>query len=101
MRKNVIIIIFVGMIMSSNFNPALARVVSPIPALKCVQIELNSLGFDAGNNDGILQQKTIKASKDYIEWVKNKDVDFSLPPLDIKNAQIWCDVILKNSSLKT
>ncbi len=95
-----IILIFGFFIVSIN-SPAFSKAMLSQPAISCVQKQMNILGFNAGNADGILNKKTIEATIIFRASLGSKDnsIDYDLildlAPLALTNAQLWCKTIAK------
>jgi TPR repeat protein len=63
-------------------------------AVKCVQKELNALGFEAGHADGIVGVKTFLASEAYIRFMRaNAERAWAQPSLRADNARHWCEKV--------
>jgi len=61
-------------------------------AVKCVQKELNDLGFGAGFPDGLVGVKTFLASESYVRYMRaNAEGTRGLPGLGIGTAREWCE----------
>lgn len=68
--------------------------------VRCVQNELNDLGYDAGAADGLLGGKTISAGDKYIAYMKANNPGWNMPRLNKGNADHWCrSVASANSSV--
>jgi TPR repeat protein len=63
-------------------------------AVRCVQKELNALGFEAGPTDGKVGVRTFLASEAYIRYMKaNAEVGWAKPSLNDDNARHWCEKV--------
>ena len=63
-------------------------------AIKCVQQELNSLGFDAGTPNGTFSPKTFLSGEAYLRFMKaNSEPGWTMPSLSIHNAEDWCTLV--------
>ena len=82
--------------------------------MKCVQLQLNELGYDAGVPDGQIGKRTKSAGLKYIEYMKANNPGWNMPPIEVSNARLWCEkvaeawpevsdnwVALKYNSMKT
>jgi hypothetical protein len=67
---------------------------SAVDAVKCVQNELNALGFEAGLADGLVGVKTFLASEAYIRYMRaNAERGWAQPNLGVDNARHWCEKV--------
>lgn len=62
-------------------------------AMKCVQLQLNELGYDAGTADGQIGKRTKSAGLKYIEFMKANNQGWNMPPIEISNARLWCEKV--------
>lgn len=63
-------------------------------AVRCVQKELNALGFEAGLTDGMVGVRTFLAGEAYIRYMKaNAEVGWAQPSLNDGNARHWCEKV--------
>ena len=72
---------------------AFPSVVLADDAMKCVQSQLNELGYDAGAPDGQLGKRTKLAGLKYIEFMKANNPGWNMPPIDASNARLWCEKV--------
>lgn len=63
------------------------------PGMRCVQNQLNTLGFDAGTADGLIGAKTRAAAEAYREWMTTTNEGWAQPVLNGSNGQFWCHQI--------
>jgi hypothetical protein len=66
-------------------------------AVRCVQDELNALGFDAGTADGVLGNRTKKAGEEYVLFMKSKDAGYVMPTITVDNARLWCQTVAQQN----
>lgn len=63
-------------------------------AVKCVQKELNVLGFNAGPVDGKVGVRTFMAGEAYIRYMKaNAERGWAQPSLSFDTAALWCEKV--------
>jgi len=64
-------------------------------AVRCVQQQLNRLGFDAGTADGIIGSRTFGAAESYIRYMKAGagEPGWNQPDLTAANARHWCEKV--------
>lgn len=63
-------------------------------AVKCVQKQLNGLGFNAGLADGLMGVRTFLAGETYIRFMRaNAEKGWAQPSLNDANARHWCEKI--------
>jgi subtilisin-like proprotein convertase family protein len=67
------------------------------PGIRCVQNELNALGFNSGRPDGTIGPRTRQASEDYRAWMAGGagGDGWSQPALTALNGQFWCERVAK------
>lgn len=66
-------------------------------AIKCVQQELNSLGFDAGTPDGSFGPKTFLSAEAYIRFMRaNAEPGWDMSSLSTRNAEDWCTLLAQS-----
>ena len=68
------------------------------PGVRCVQNQLNTLGFNSGRPDGTIGTLTRKASEQYRTWMAGGagGENWSFPALTAMNGQMWCEGIAKD-----
>ena len=67
---------------------------SATDAVKCVQQQLDKLGFDAGPADGLVGGQTFRASETYIRYMRaNAEKGWAMPSLYAGNAALWCEKV--------
>jgi TPR repeat protein len=65
-----------------------------VDAVKCVQKELNALGFEAGLADGLVGVKTFLAGEAYIRYMRaNGERGWAQPGLSVDTARLWCEKV--------
>lgn len=65
-----------------------------VDAVKCVQKELNALGFEAGLADGMVGVKTFLAGEAYIRYMRaNGGKGWAQPSLGVDTARLWCEKV--------
>ena len=62
-------------------------------AMRCVQLQLNELGYDAGTPDGQIGKRTKSAGLKYIKFMKANNPGWNMPPIDTSNARLWCEKV--------
>ena len=63
-------------------------------AVKCVQHQLDKLGFDPGPADGLVGGQTFRASETYIRYMRaNAEKGWAMPSLYAGNAAHWCEKV--------
>jgi hypothetical protein len=62
-------------------------------AMKCVQSQLNDLGYDAGAPDGQIGKKTKAAAQAYITSMKENNPGWNMPLIEPSNARFWCEKV--------
>lgn len=62
------------------------------PGIRCVQNQLNALGFNSGKADGSIGAQTRKAAEDYRKWMSDGagEKGWSQPALTALNGEFWC-----------
>ena len=65
------------------------------PGIRCVQNQLNALGFDSGYPDGSIGPLTRQAAEQYRTWMAGGAGGdaWSFPALTALNGQLWCEGI--------
>ena len=65
------------------------------PGIRCVQNQLNALGFNLGVPDGTIGQRTRAAAEQYRAWMAGGagEAGWSQPALTALNGQAWCEEI--------
>ena len=68
------------------------------PGVRCVQNQLNALGFNSGRPDGTIGTLTRKASEQYRTWMSGGagGENWSFPALTAMNGQMWCEGVAKD-----
>lgn len=68
------------------------------PGIRCVQNELNALGFMSGVPDGSFGPQTSQAAEEYRTWMINGggNTDWNGPPLNGANGEAWCAQVAKD-----
>ncbi len=68
------------------------------PGIRCVQNQLNTLGFDAGRADGSIGPMTRQAAEQYRTWMAGGagGAGWSFPALTAINGQMWCEGVAKD-----
>jgi TPR repeat protein len=65
-----------------------------VNAVKCVQQQLEKLGFDPGPADGLVGGQTFRAGETYIRYMRaNGEKGWSMPSLSAGNAAHWCEKV--------
>jgi hypothetical protein len=73
---------------------AQAQAPSNTTAVKCVQQQLEKLGFDPGPTDGLVGGQTFRASETYIRYMRaNAEKGWAMPSLYSGNAAHWCEKV--------
>ena len=63
-------------------------------AVRCVQKQLNALGFEAGVADGLVGVKTFLASEAYTRFLRANGEGGSVrTPLSVRSAREWCEMV--------
>lgn len=63
-------------------------------AVRCVQKQLNALGFDVGVADGVVGVKTFLASEAYTRFLRaNGEGGAVRTPLSVRSAREWCEMV--------
>lgn len=63
-------------------------------AIKCVQHQLDKLGFDPGPADGLVGGQTFRSSETYIRYMRaNAEKGWAMPSLYAGNAALWCEKV--------
>lgn len=83
----ILTIVTIGTIVTAT--PAMAA----SEAVRCVQSELNELGYTAGQADGLFGNTTFQAAEDYRERMLANSPGWSQPPLTEQNAALWCEQV--------
>lgn len=67
-------------------------------AVRCVQKQLNALGFDVGVADGVVGVKTFLASEAYTRFLRANGEGGSVrTPLSVRSAREWCEMVADDS----
>ena len=73
---------------------AAAQATTSATAIKCVQQQLDKLGFDPGPADGLVGGQTFRASETYIRYMRaNGEKGWAMPSLYAGNAAHWCEKV--------
>jgi TPR repeat protein len=63
-------------------------------AVRCVQKQLNALGFEAGSVDGLVGVKTFLASEAYVRYMRAKGEDgLARMAFNVRRAHEWCEMV--------
>ena len=68
-------------------------VLSDEASVKCVQEELNGLGYDAGSADGKMGGKSRSAAEKYAAFMAEKTPGWAMEPLSNDSAALWCEKV--------
>lgn len=65
------------------------------PGIRCVQNQLNALGFSSGTPDGTIGKQTRKAAEDYRAWMSGGagGKGWRQPALTALNGEFWCEKV--------
>ena len=65
------------------------------PGIRCVQNQLDALGFKAGVADGTIGTATRAAAEEYRAWMSGGagGAGWSQPPLTALNGEFWCQKV--------
>jgi hypothetical protein len=68
------------------------------PGIRCVQGQLNALGFNSGRPDGTIGPRTRQASEEYRTWMADGagGDGWNQPALTALNGQDWCEQVAKD-----
>jgi hypothetical protein len=68
------------------------------PGVRCVQNQLNALGFNSGRPDGTIGPRTRQASEEYRAWMAGGagGDGWNQPALTALNGQAWCEQAAKD-----
>ena len=63
--------------------------------IRCVQNQLNALGFNSGRPDGTIGPRTRQAAEDYRQWMRDGagGSSWNQPALTALNGQAWCAAV--------
>jgi subtilisin-like proprotein convertase family protein len=91
MNKIVSVAIATCVLTIASINVALAEQ----PGIRCVQNQLNALGFNLGTPDGTIGTKTRSAAEEYRAWMSGGagEAGWSQPPLTALNGEFWCQKV--------
>jgi hypothetical protein len=75
-----------------------APAVAEQPGVRCVQNQMNALGFNSGRPDGTIGPRTRQAAEEYRAWMAGGagGDGWSHPALTALNAQTWCEEVAKD-----
>ncbi|WP_421759407.1 proprotein convertase P-domain-containing protein [Devosia sp.] len=91
MKRSVSVIIGLCLMFFGTIDLAAAEQ----PGIRCVQNQLNALGFSLGTADGTIGGKTRTAAEAYRAWMSGGagEPGWSQPPLTALNGEFWCEKV--------
>jgi len=79
-----VISLFAGILILTGSAQAASK------AIKCVQHQLNDLGYNAGPADGSFGRTTFEAGERYRNYMSTTYEGWAQPELTLRNADFWC-----------
>jgi TPR repeat protein len=91
--RTILVTVALGLSFGCSATAANAAVSGP-DAVRCVQKQLNALGFDVGVADGVVGVKTFLASEAYTRFLgANGEGGAVRTPLSVRSAREWCEMV--------
>lgn len=91
--KTILATVALGLALGDSVSTANAAESGP-DAVRCVQKQLDALGFEVGVADGVVGVKTFLASEAYIRFLRANGEGGSVrTPLNVRSAREWCEMV--------